>query len=191
MKAPALLLALAAASGLAAGANNISKPFNLVIKSSDKGLNGQAFGQCHTGAGIESMCLIKGYKSTYFLETWQDGEEPDGFLECALHSQPPTTGSMSFHIDPSSNVALPLFSAGAAGAGQLAGFDKKGELKIKVYVEDTTLPPGGTPPRALKHWYVCDTYFQAYSYKTLAWVLGVGKPQNPSCVKVQVRREFI
>ncbi|KAG5949817.1 hypothetical protein E4U53_005731 [Claviceps sorghi] len=185
MKA-ALLLSLA--SGLVAGRYNRSKPFNLVIESSDKELNGQAFQACHTGAAIESICLIKDSKATFYLETSEGRPDTEGVLEWVLQSRPPIPSFMSFFIDPASNVALPLFEP---GYGRQVGFDEKSELYIASSVDDTKLPPKATPLRAVKSWYVCDTYFEGYSYKTLAWVLGIGKPQNPSCVKVQVKRKFI
>ena len=53
-----------------------SKPFNLVIKSDDKSLNGQEFAACHTGAAIESLCLAGDTGSKFYLNTTKGSTAP-------------------------------------------------------------------------------------------------------------------
>lgn len=97
---------------------------------------------------------------------------------------------MWFYSDPSTNVALPLFYPGNSNI-QYVGFDKDDLMNVVSYLDDTKSPPTGQTPRVLKQWYVCNTYYTGYTYQTLSWVLGNGKPQNPSCVKVDVKRKFV
>lgn len=98
---------------------------------------------------------------------------------------------MSFWVDPSTNVALPLFQPSYDTT--YVTFEKETqELAIAAFYDDTKTPPkSGTYIR--KNWYVCQTQYLGYQYQTLNWVIGTGKaiPQNPSCVKVQVVRKFV
>lgn len=64
-------------------------------------------------------------------------------------------------------------------------------MNIQSYLDDTKSPPDSQHAHALYRWYVCNSNFEGYTYKTLGWVLGNGKPQNPSCEKVDVKRVFI
>jgi hypothetical protein len=99
---------------------------------------------------------------------------------------------MSFYVDPSTNVALPLFEPGYET--QNVAFEQStGAMAIFSYLDDTVTPPTVDKVRVLKNWYVCEYYFSGYVYHTLNWVLGdaSAKPQNPSCVKVQVHRKFV
>lgn len=96
---------------------------------------------------------------------------------------------MSFYVDPSSNVALPMFQPGYDQ--QQVMFDETSQMGIYTYLDDTVTPPTAQNVTILKNWYVCQTYYTGYTYETLAWALGneSAKPQNPSCVKVQVQRK--
>lgn len=98
---------------------------------------------------------------------------------------------MSFYTDPSTNVALPLFEPGYDT--QPLTVDEEGLLGIFSYLDDTQSPPTGDKVKVLKNWYVCQSYYTGYQYETLNWVSGNGsaKPQNPSCVKVEVQRKFV
>lgn len=109
-----------------------------------------------------------------------------GMLLAAFVSEP-----MNFYSDPSTNVALPLFEPGYSI--QYITFDKKGQVAILSFLDDTRDPPTSNTVKALKNWYVCKTYYTGYRYRTLSWVMGNGsaKPQNPSCVKVEVQRKFV
>lgn len=97
---------------------------------------------------------------------------------------------MSFYIEPSTNVALPLFQF--ASNYQAVTFGKEtSELAIFSYLDDSVTPPTGQDVKVLQNWYVCESYYLGYSYQTLNWALGTAAPQNPSCVKVKALREFV
>lgn len=99
---------------------------------------------------------------------------------------------MSFSISPSSNIAMPIFMP--SYDQQDITFGKEdGLMGIYSYVDDTVTPPNVEKISVLRNWYVCETNYSGYQYYTLTWVLGTSKakPQNPSCVKVQVKRKFI
>ncbi|RDA84539.1 hypothetical protein CP532_3744 [Ophiocordyceps camponoti-leonardi (nom. inval.)] len=177
-----------------------SKPFNLVIKSADKVLNGQKFSACHSGAAIESLCVSGRNGAQFFFNTTEGsqppipGYEPSGVVvwNLPLGGDPDHVSEpMTFWNDPSTNVALPLLQPG--NERQYVTFDKDNQLAIFSYLDDTHIPPTGNELKALKNWYVCQTYYTGYRYMNLAWVLGNGsaKPQNPSCVKVEVERKFV
>lgn len=98
---------------------------------------------------------------------------------------------MSFYSDPSTNVAMPMFMP--SYDQQEIFFNKNNIMGIYSYLNDAVTPPTGDTVKVLKNWYVCETYYSAYTYRTLNWVMGNGsqKPQNPSCVKVEVERKFL
>lgn len=97
---------------------------------------------------------------------------------------------MRFSIDVTSNVALPIFMPGNSSYTAV-NFADDGCMYIPKSVDDTVSPPGYfSPPKKLTEWYVCLTRY-GYLYQTLVWKIGVqGKPQNPSCQKVEVYRKF-
>jgi hypothetical protein len=53
----------------AATADIQSKPFNLVIQSAKKSINGEKLTACHSGAAIESLCLAGGGSTFHFNTT--------------------------------------------------------------------------------------------------------------------------
>ncbi|KAJ5082570.1 hypothetical protein N7532_011613 [Penicillium argentinense] len=164
--------------GAAAAQEIQSKPFHLVLQSANNTYNGQKLAACHSGAAIESLCLAGNTGSEIYLNTTKD----KSFVE----SEP-----MSFYVDPSTNLAMPMFQP--SYDQQQVMFDKEDLMGIYSYLGDTITPPTDDKVRVLKNWYLCETNYSAYTYRTLAWVLGNGKakPQNPSCVKVQVHRRFV
>ena len=193
---------IAVISTVLAGASAVvgqiqSKPFRLQLVSSDKALDGKGIAACHTGAAIESLCIVKGKGvNLYFNTTEGDTEQAPGYTKTGalIYNLPinptPVSSPMSFSYEPSTNVALPLFTPGYET--QYIAFEKKNSLMtIFSYVNDSTNPPTANVVTPLKNWYVCNTYYLSYQYQTLAWVLGSGKPQNPSCVKVDVKRVFV
>ncbi|KAK2595468.1 hypothetical protein QQS21_006808 [Conoideocrella luteorostrata] len=191
---PTAILSAIAVGGLVAAQEIQSKPFNLIIQSANKELNGRAFATCHSGAAIESLCLSNSRKEVFHHNT-TEGSQPGpgglaGVLTWTLPSQPPIPSSMRFSIDPSTNVAISVFFPGGEDS-QYVGFDKNEQMNIVSYLDDTKSPPTGTTPRELKNWYLCTTYYSSYTYQTLSWVYGNGKPQNPSCVKIDVKRKFV
>lgn len=97
---------------------------------------------------------------------------------------------MHLEYNPSSNVAIPLFFPDA-DSGISVEFDVDEKLYIEGGVDDTK-PYDASPAYAgdVYNWYVCETHW-GYTYPTLAWVLGIEAPQNPSCQKVDVVRVFI
>ncbi|PHH64513.1 hypothetical protein CDD81_4292 [Ophiocordyceps australis] len=195
----ALLQTCLALGAIAATAQDVqSRPFKLIIQSADKTLNDLQFATCHTGAAIESICLGGNDGATFYFNTTQgsqspiEGYEPSGVLvwnlvgESFFVSEP-----MSLYLDPSTNVGLPLLEPGYSN--QQVTFDPSGRLAIFSYVDDTKTPPTYDKFRAHRNWFVCKTYYSSYQYTTLAWVVGSGnvRPQNPSCVKVEVYRKFV
>lgn len=96
---------------------------------------------------------------------------------------------MQFYYDPTTNVAHPLFEPSYTATQVTFGEDD--ELAILGYVDDSVNPPKAGDWYALKQWYACTTYYTGYSYQSLNWVVGKGKPQNPSCVKTEVKRVYI
>lgn len=186
-------------SGFAAAQDQQSKPFNLIIKASDNSLDGQKFSACHTGAAIESLCISGDKGSEFFFNTTKgsnsplDGYEPSSTLvwNLPIGNGEPVSEPMSFYYDPSTNVALPLFQP--TETRQYVTVDKNDQLALFSNSDDTVTPPVSTKTTALKNWYVCESYYLGYQYHTLNWVAGTSKvkPQNPSCVKVDVQRKFV
>ncbi|QPG96437.1 hypothetical protein C2857_004194 [Epichloe festucae Fl1] len=192
---PAVLLTSLSMGGLAAAQQVQSKPFKLIVQSEDKELNGRAFNLCHEGAAIESVCLYKDSSAIFHLNTTQ-GAQPGpgglaGYLTSDVPAKPPIPSSMIFYTEPSTNVAIAFFYPGS-GPTQLVGFDEQEHMNVVTTLDDTTSPPNDSTPRVLKNWYVCTTHYTSYTYKnTLNWVMGNAMPQNPSCVKVDVKRKFV
>lgn len=78
-------------SGLAAAADDVqSKPFKLVLDSSDGTINGKTLSACHSGAAIEGLCLSNATTSDQFSQYYfnttagvnstVEGYEPSGKL---------------------------------------------------------------------------------------------------------------
>ncbi|OAA78637.1 hypothetical protein LEL_05460 [Akanthomyces lecanii RCEF 1005] len=188
-------------SGLAAADDIQSKPFKLVLDSEDGSINGKTISSCHSGAAIEGLCIGESAPdaySTYYLNTTQGstGSPVQGYSDSGkLVWNLPVQGqaeseAMEFYYDPSTNVAHPLFEPSYT-ATYVAFSDEDSEMAIFSYVDDTVNPPKAGPFKALKQWYACTTYYSGYSYFTLNWAVGNGKPQNPSCVKTEVKRVFV
>ncbi|OAQ98760.1 hypothetical protein LLEC1_05795 [Akanthomyces lecanii] len=188
-------------SGLAAADDIQSKGFKLVLDSEDGSINGKTISSCHSGAAIEGLCIGSSAPdaySTYYLNTTQgstgspvQGYSDSGKLVWNLPLQGQAESeAMQFFYDPSTNVAHPLFEPSYT-ATYIAFNDEDNEMAIFSYVDDTVNPPKAGPFTALKQWYACTTYYSGYSYFTLNWAVGNGKPQNPSCVKTEVKRVFV
>jgi len=62
MRSSTLIFAFAASQAVAQSTVQ-SKPFNLVLSSSNKTLNGALLGACHEGAAIEGLCVDLGTPS--------------------------------------------------------------------------------------------------------------------------------
>ena len=84
---------------------------------------------------------------------------------------------MFLNYNPGSNIAVPLFSPNSIDA-QIVGFNGNNNMYIPTTGDDTVVP--------------LDATAEVYQYTTLAWLLGSeSAPQNPSCVKVDVKRVFV
>lgn len=65
-------------------------------------------------------------------------------------------------------------------------------LGLVTYVDDLVTPPVSVSPgTVLYRWFACRTYVGGYTWENLAWGLGKGEVQNPSCVEVGVEREWV
>ncbi|OCK76300.1 hypothetical protein K432DRAFT_385544 [Lepidopterella palustris CBS 459.81] len=198
----ASLFALAASTAVAQYTNQ-SAPFELVLLSQNPTINGSKLIACHEGAGIEAACrggsiatsgpgfsTFQFNTSIYSVPT-NESAGVTGYLTYELRgfnfneSEP-----MVLSVDPVSNVALPIFSP-SYFATEVA-FDREGLMNIQGYVDDRTIPISTTMIYvAYYRWFVCSTYYSGYRYQALTWVLGEFPPENPSCVKVQVKRVFV
>ncbi len=97
---------------------------------------------------------------------------------------------MFMNYNPGSNIAVPMFSPASENA-QIVGFNGDNNMYIPSAGDDTVVPPNITARANLTRWYVCETNV-GYNYTTLAWLLGGDAvPENPSCVKVDVKRVFV
>ncbi|CAF9915710.1 MAG: hypothetical protein GOMPHAMPRED_000832 [Gomphillus americanus] len=175
---------------------NRSHAFNLVVESStNKTLSGTRLTACHSGAAIETLCTYPAASDSisdefYYNYTTQS-KPTSGIITWNL----PYNGNqiesepLTFQYDPSTNVALPVFIPSEDNE-VFVTFDKNNYLLVLSYLDDTKTPPG-YKPQQLSRWQVCQTYYGSYTYTTLAWTLGSGKPQNPSCQAVKVKRVAI
>lgn len=59
---------------------------------------------------------------------------------------------MTLFIDPSTNVALPLFEPTSSGTE--VAFDSEGRMNIQSYLNDTVDPPTDSTNAAYYRWYV-------------------------------------
>ncbi|KYK60555.1 hypothetical protein DCS_01692 [Drechmeria coniospora] len=184
-------------AGVATAEQIQSKPFHLLVRSKHRSLHNQKLAACHSGAATQSLCLTGDTGSMFYLNRTEGSQSPVKNLQPAgklIWNLPiqngPVSLSMSFHVEPSSNVALPLFEP--SDISQLVAFDKKDRLAILSYLDDTQKPPK-SEALVLKNWYACMTYYSGYRYQTLSWALGSKKikPENPSCKKVKVERRFL
>jgi len=178
---------------------NQTAPFNLVLLSSNETYNGSTLTAVHEGAAIEGIApgvaFTPNAPATPFYFNYSSQETPDpvlgysGLLIYNLNVGFIVSEPMRLSINPTSDVALPLFFPDVDNY-QTVGFDKDGLMFIASYVDDTVDPPK-YETMALYRWYVCLTQY-GYLYQTLTWVVGVHThPQNPTCVKVDVKRVFI
>lgn len=157
--------------------NVSSKPFHLVVKSSNKTLDGVTLAACHEGAAIEALCTagrklrtadVFNFNTSSFQEPTNSKIGDPGILSWTL----PTTGAsypsaLTLQSNPTSNVAVPLFFPGDTNAQQIA-FDKKGLLNIQGTADDS-VSPIEYGVKAYYRWYICTTNV-GYTYETLAWV---------------------
>ncbi|EGX89440.1 hypothetical protein CCM_07692 [Cordyceps militaris CM01] len=176
------------ASAMAVSAQNYqSKPFNIQIISEDANVNSQYIGACHSGAAIESLCLTT-RPVTMHLNSTSERDPDGGLLTWLLPSNPPVDSAMRLVLNPSSNVAQAVFYPGPSGGEYVKFTDDK--LVLLSNVDDTKVPIEAGNTKAFQRWFICDSYYSSYRYKTLSWVYGNAPPQNPTCVKVSVQRNY-
>lgn len=213
------VLSTIALSGLATAQDVESKPFKITVHSEDKSIDGFGVGACHSGAITETLCIGRTPGVDFTFSHLKDapitikGDGPEGVLRYTLptckllllrlsqrksinskrfiantsYAAPPLRQTMHFIYEPSTNIATPAF--GPAGELYVA-FDDNNLLNIITGVDDSTTDPTVFNPRALYDWYVCKTFVGGYHYQALGWVMGGGKPHNPTCIKVDVKRTF-
>jgi hypothetical protein len=211
MKASSILLSLAAATIASAQDcsqvsepyyNITSKPFHLVVQSDDGKVN-DTLSACHVGAALESLCLSNaktGSSSSpipaaefYFnTSVYSQAPEPSlavaGILTWVLQTSTlDVPSSVAFQYDPTSALAIPILSPGSDNP-TLVAFDSQDDLTVQAYVPASN---GTGNYEQFYRWYACDTFYSSYNYENLAWSLGSGKPENPSCVAVNVTRVFV
>lgn len=178
---------------------NQSAPFYLVLDAKNTTINGSYLTACHEGAAIEGLCLggktAPGAYGTYnFNYTAQQTPDPklgySGLIVWELHGGNFNVSSgLQLAIPPTSDYGVPEFFPGDDGALTSFGFDKEDRLFIFGYQDNSVSPPV-YKTKAYYHWFACLTNV-GYTYQTLAWAVGGGKPENPSCMKTTVKRVFV
>ncbi|KAI8935309.1 hypothetical protein NX059_007895 [Plenodomus lindquistii] len=209
MKAASFAFALAAATLALAQSdppfyNITSEPFHLVATSENGTIN-TALGACHVGAALESLCLsasnststpinnsaVFNFNSSVYSQPAEPDETVPGILTWLLRGfNFNASSSVHFTYDPTTDTVLPIIEPGSSNP-QLLVFDRQDRLAIQGYIDYTVQPPVPGKYRSFYRWYACQTYFSSYLYINLAWKLGPGEPENPSCVAVNVTRKFL
>jgi hypothetical protein len=203
---PTLAALLLAGTTTAQFYNITSAPFHLTLSSKNNTIDGQSLAACHTGAAIESLCLTSGGTPSsphpltpvaFHFNTSSESFTPNaslgtpGILTYNLPSKPEIPSAVQFNYDPTTNAALPLLEPGEEGAQQLA-FDEHDQLNVQGSINYSSSPPKQLDGvKAYYRWYACETLFLGYQYRTLVWGLGRAKPENPTCVKVGVKRVWV
>lgn len=199
---PAAIAGLLALSATAfAQYDQASDPFRLVVFSKNPDYYNHTLVPCHEGAATEALCLGPEYDpqnapvytfntSAYNLaHPPANGGGPVGILVYLLgiHDGNESSG-LGLSYSDVSNVAVPLFSPGTSDVTYVA-FDNSNSLNIQGEVDQGN-PPSEDDTHPSYNWYICKTY-RGYSYTTLAWVVGNGLPDNPTCTAVTVERFFV
>ncbi|KAK3675997.1 hypothetical protein LTR78_004189 [Recurvomyces mirabilis] len=195
------LLASLLFTTLATAQYNQSAPFYLQLLSKNHTLNGTILGACHEGAAIEGLCafgtLLPNATATLTYASFQfntssfaqpaDVYGTPGYLTYDLMgSNFNLSEPLSLSVNPTSNVAGLLFEPSYASLE--VAFDKHNLMNIQS-TSDDSVSPIAYVNKAYYRWYVCTTNL-GYTYQTLAWVVGKGKPQNPTCVATNITRVF-
>lgn len=177
---------------------NQTAPFNLVIHSTNSTLNNTLLSACHEGAATEGLCIVP--KSS---EPPNPASTQYRLNYTAATTPSPVTGTVGyitfdlpgvfqepllFSYSPSTNVAVPLFVPEQSGTP--FGILDDGTVVVPGYIDDSVSPIEYGTVKAYDRWVVCNTYV-GYQYQTLAWVMGKGEAQNPSCQVVGLRRVYV
>ncbi|KAL7623817.1 hypothetical protein AAE478_005372 [Parahypoxylon ruwenzoriense] len=181
-----------------------SAPFNLVLSSTNKTLDGLKLAACHSGAAVESLCLDDSVRKPEFQTFFFNGSAeppsepaylPSGLLTWTFTGgSPPLTSStaLAFLYNEASNLAFPLIWPG--DNSQPVSFTDDELLAVAAAVNDAVSPPRPYENSATyltDRWAICKTYWQGYGYVALQYVLGNREPQNPSCQSVTVKRVWL
>ncbi|KAH8816360.1 hypothetical protein F5884DRAFT_219119 [Xylogone sp. PMI_703] len=194
------LLALSATALAQYTFDNASDPFTLVVSSTNAAYDNHFLTACHEGAAIEALCLggVSGSdnvtaptftfnSSTYNLANPPaNGGGAQGLLIYILQPggiNEPEALTLSYN--PVSNIAVPLFEPGADYATYFS-FDAEDKLNLQGAVDNGSIPQESAP---YYNWQICQTYV-GYAYTTLAWLVGSGTSNNPTCEAVTVKRVF-
>lgn len=182
-------------------------PFFLKLVSLDTEINGTYLGACHSGASTEGLCLAStetpsSSSNPYifyhnYSSWWTVNDHPIGTVTHNLVAIGPDGNNitinspMHLQIDFGTNMAAVSFQPSIGGPNTL--FDDDNKLAIHA-IDDSSY--NSTRPVAqsviVYNWYVCYMWIgRGYYHHTLAWLLGSGDPHNPSCLPVDVVREFI
>jgi hypothetical protein len=204
MKTIFSIASLVAAASAQSFYNITSKPFQLLLTSEDGTIN-NTVSACHTGAGMESFCLLNSTETSKESSTFNfnssiyaqaPSNDPSlgvpGILTWFLPASNlgPVPSSAYFSNDPSTNLAVPILQTGSSNP-QLLAFNDCDELILQSYIDWTANPPKEVEPYGLNRWYACKTLLLGYEYDNLAWGLGAEIPDDPTCVKVDVTRVWV
>ncbi|KAI6710696.1 hypothetical protein JHW43_006754 [Diplocarpon mali] len=195
--------------------------FRLVVASSNSSLDGRSLRCCREWLLIHSLCLGEmppwagarrgqideddgvdaiahqfalNYttKENTYLSRFPGGLGDVGILTWKL---PPSVVAASSGLKikgtVTGNVIVPLFTLDETQDPELVGFDREERLHLWRNDDDGVYPPVRITavPKAVYSWYLCTTDVGRLLH-TLSWVVG-DKPENPSCQKIDVKREFV
>jgi len=197
------LLALSATAFAQYTYDNASAPFALVLSSASANLENYTLGACHEGAALEGLCVGGVYdastaptytfnSSTYNLANPpSNGGGPAGILIFSL----PVSGfnepsGLGLFYNPVSNLALPIFEPGTDNVVYVS-FDAENKLNIQGGVDNGNTTQEEEETVVYYNWQVCQTFFEGYTYTALAWIVGNGAANNPTCSPVTVNRVFV
>ncbi|PVH96319.1 hypothetical protein DM02DRAFT_124934 [Periconia macrospinosa] len=183
-----------------------SAPFHLVLFSDDDHINGTTLTACHSGAAISSLCLSSGGSPSspdplapsifrFNTSTQTQPASPEstpGLLTNEIPTAPgnlPIPTVLDFYQDPTVDYALPLFYPGEIG--RTIAVTESNFFNVQGYVDYSVNPPKSGEWKSYNRWYACTTYYQGYQYLNVVFKLGAGKPQEPGCTSVEVKRVFI
>ncbi|KAF2435457.1 hypothetical protein EJ08DRAFT_645754 [Tothia fuscella] len=192
------------------------KHFRLVLQSENSTLNGRVLHACHWNVDANALCPTfieypdQRIKYIFTSTTINDTDSYDNGGEYMklrmvfppIGSNPLFTMDFRFHIQTNlySNIALAWFDEDYAEKDEkledrkvwdAVFFDEKGLMFKKGVADDRDVPIQENVQKNYYRWYVCNTVYNSYYYQTLVWGQGEPAPQNPTCVKVDVRREFL
>lgn len=198
------LLALSASAFAQYTFDNASAPFALVVDSSNPALDNHVLSACHEGAAIEGLCLGPVYDAstaptyTFNSSTYDLANPPangGGAVGIVIYQLPvsglptPTEPEgLTLVYNPISNLALPFFEPGTDNVIYFS-FDADNKLNLQGVLDNGNTTEEEQTVVAY-NWQICTTFNAGYSYTALAWIVGGGVANNPTCSPVNVTRVF-